>query len=123
MKYTILICIVAFVACQPNVKNDDSVNQSDSLAGEVVVTLQADSSSFTSSSFPLEDNSGFGFTIIKNGKPVIVQKNIPSVQGNIPFVSDEDALATANLMIAKMKSGIFPPSIKPEELDSMGVVY
>lgn len=70
-------------------------------------------------------DNGFGFEITGNAKGAmhIRQETIPAVQGNHPFMSEENAAETAQLMIFKLTHGIIPPAISVEELDSLGVVY
>ena len=58
-----------------------------------------------------------------SGKLKIRQPNIPAIQGNQPFITEEDARATAMLMINKLEKGIMPPAVTVEELDSIGIIY
>jgi hypothetical protein len=64
----------------------------------------------------------FGYKILKDGKMIINQMNIPAVQGNKGFPSQESAMKTGELMLNKIKKGVFPPTISKEELDSLGVI-
>jgi hypothetical protein len=63
------------------------------------------------------------FHIIENGKIMIRQTHIPVIEGKIAFVDSIQAVKVSNLMISKMKNGIFPPSVQYKELDSLGVIY
>ena len=65
----------------------------------------------------------FAYQILKDGKMIINQMNIPAVQGNKGFPSKETALKTGELMLNKIKKGVFPPTISKEELDSLGVIW
>lgn len=91
--------------------------------------FQIDTSKYSVSVFeiePGENNSeGFGFelTMKSSGNMKIRQPNIPAIQGNQPFITEEDARATALLMVSKLEKGIMPPAVTVEELDSIGVVY
>lgn len=67
-------------------------------------------------------DQSFGYQILKDGKLMIDQKNIPAVQGNRGFSSKSDAEKVANFAIDKIKKGAFPPTISVEELDSLGVI-
>lgn len=74
--------------------------------------------------FPIQvDGLGWGYQILKDGKLLIDQQNIPAVQGNKYFVSKEDAEKTANFILEKIKKGFFPPTLSVEELDSLNIIY
>jgi hypothetical protein len=70
----------------------------------------------------LNDDYSFGYQILKNGKLMIDQKNIPAIQGTKGFSLKVDAERTANFALEKIKKGAFPPTISIEELDSLGVI-
>lgn len=69
-----------------------------------------------------ENNGGFGYQILKDGKLVIDQPNIPAIQGNQFFSTREKAQKTADYLVEKLNKGIFPPTLAVEELDSLGVL-
>lgn len=64
---------------------------------------------------------GYGYDIYVDGQRYIHQVNIPSVPGTKGFESEADALKVATLVRQKIENNIMPPSITPEELDSLGV--
>ncbi len=64
----------------------------------------------------------FGYQILENGKVIINQVNIPAIQGNHGFSSREKAQKTGEFALHKIKNGFFPPTITPEEMDSLGVL-
>ncbi len=66
--------------------------------------------------------SGYGYDILVNGKVYVHQPNIPAVQGNRGFSTEQAARKTASLVAFKIKNKILPPSIEVRELDSMGVL-
>ncbi|MCE7064100.1 DUF4907 domain-containing protein [Dyadobacter sp. CY326] len=70
-----------------------------------------------------EAGSGWGYRILENGKPLIVQHNVPGIAGNNGFKDKQSALKTARLVEQKLESGIFPPSVSSHELDSLGIKY
>jgi len=70
----------------------------------------------------LVDSIGWGYDVLVNGEMYIHQPHIPAVPGNKGFKSEEDAQKAAKLMIYKLRMGISPPSITPDELDSLGVL-
>ena len=53
---------------------------------------------------------------------IINQPHIPSIQGNKAFSSRFKAAIAAQFILDKINNNIFPPSISPEELDSLGVL-
>jgi Domain of unknown function (DUF4907) len=64
----------------------------------------------------------FGYQILKDGKMLINQATIPAIQGNQGFSSREKAQKTGEFVLQKIEKGFFPPTISPEELDSLGVL-
>ena len=67
-------------------------------------------------------NRGWGYDILVDGKIYIHQPNIPAIMGNNGFSSEEDAQEAGEFIIQKLKNNIVPPSVTPEELDSLGVL-
>jgi hypothetical protein len=68
-----------------------------------------------------EGKTGFGFRIYSEEKVIIEQPHIPAVSGNVPFQSAQHAASAAQLMMHKLEHKIFPPTITPLELDSLGI--
>ena len=68
-------------------------------------------------------DSGFGYRISRRGRNIIDQPYIPTVEGNHPFVTADDAAHTAVLVKQKLRYGLFPPAINRQELDSMHIRY
>ena len=64
----------------------------------------------------------YGYTILADGKVFIHQPSIPSVSGNSSFKTESEAQKVANLMVYKLRNNIMPPSVTPNELDSLGVL-
>ena len=65
---------------------------------------------------------GWGYDIMVDGKIYIHQPNIPAIMGNNGFSSEENAQEAGEYIIQKLKNNIVPPSVTPEELDSLGVL-
>ncbi|MFK7948435.1 MAG: DUF4907 domain-containing protein [Saprospiraceae bacterium] len=65
---------------------------------------------------------GWGYDIKQNGKPYIHQPHIPSVGGNQGFSTQAKAEKAASFVRYKIENNIMPPSVSPEELDSLGVL-
>ncbi|MBA3899261.1 MAG: DUF4907 domain-containing protein [Bacteroidetes bacterium] len=70
-----------------------------------------------------EQDNGWGYKIYAGQKVVIDQTHIPAISGVVAFYDKEQAEKTGKLVIAKIQSGIFPPTISITELDSLGVEY
>ena len=65
--------------------------------------------------------NGWGAKILVDGKLYITMNRIPAIEGNKPFVSEQQALKTANFAISKMKRKVSLPDISIKELDSLGI--
>jgi hypothetical protein len=91
-------------------KNDDS-NQLEKIENinYSVITFQ-------------NDNKDWGYKILKNNKAIINQPNIPAIQGNKGFPSEEKAKKTGEFVLQKIIKGEFPPIISTEDLDSLEIL-
>lgn len=69
------------------------------------------------------DDQGWGYQLFRGSHLEIDQKNIPSVNGLHYFQSEEKALLAAELALEKIDQGLFPPSVNPKELDSIGAIH
>lgn len=68
------------------------------------------------------DNKDWGYKILKNNKAVINQPNIPAIQGNKGFSSEDKAKKTGELVLQKIIKGEFPPIVSLEDLDSLEIL-
>lgn len=66
-------------------------------------------------------DSTFGYFIFKLGDLMIEQTSIPGLQGLKGFSRIEDAQKTANLVIEKIQTQGFPPTITVADLKKMGI--
>ncbi len=66
--------------------------------------------------------NGWGAEIFVGGKLYITMNRIPAIEGNKPFVSERQALLTANFAIGKMKKKESLPNISLKEIDSLGII-
>ncbi|SIR01407.1 DUF4907 domain-containing protein [Maribacter ulvicola] len=65
-------------------------------------------------------NDGFGYQIMRGKKIVILQEYIPGFPGKQNFVSEEQALKTANLVISKLENGE-SPILLPSDLEKLHI--
>lgn len=65
---------------------------------------------------------GWTYHILIDDKVYIDQQYIPCVAGKQRFTSEDDALKTGRLVLKKLRDGQIP-TIKIQELDSIGVIY
>ncbi len=66
---------------------------------------------------------GWGYRIFTGDTTLLIQQDvIPGMPGENGFDSEAKAATTAGYVIAKMRKGIFPPTVSPRELDSLGVL-
>lgn len=65
---------------------------------------------------------GWGYDILADGSIYIHQPNVPAIMGNSGFSSEEKARKAGEFVISKIQNNIIPPSVTPEELDSLGVL-
>jgi hypothetical protein len=69
-----------------------------------------------------QQNSGFGYQILKKHKILISQPFIPAIQGEKTFKNETDAQKTADLVVSKIDKYSLP-KISVHELDSMKIAY
>lgn len=67
-------------------------------------------------------NSGYGYQILKKQKILINQPFIPAIQGEKSFKNETDAQKTAELVVSKIHRYSLP-KISIHELDSMKIKY
>jgi hypothetical protein len=113
MRSLLIVLLVSFLfACSSDTKQDSLDLSANPFAGRIVEVKTLES-----------EKLGWGYVIYIDGKQTIHQKHIPGVSGNHGFITEEQAKRTADLVIDKIKDGIFPPSITIQELDSLGIIY
>jgi len=128
MKYfaIVLSLILASCAGKSEEKTDKELDHEFSDSIEKVIdqkeTLVETSKDVYSVRTTFEPENGWGYQILNNGELYINQPHIPAVAGNKGFDSENKATITADYIIYKMNNGLFPPTVSPEELDSLGVM-
>ncbi len=67
-------------------------------------------------------DSGWGYAIFVDGKKLIIQKQIPVIEGIHAFKTQENAYNCAQRVIIKLISGEMPPSITRQDLIDMNII-
>ncbi len=112
IKKTILIVIaITAIACNNN------SSEKNNTAEKTPTNLNLNLSDST-----YQTEVGWGYDIKMNGKTYIHQPHIPSVGGNQGFSTQEKAQKAAEFIKYKIENNIMPPSVSPQELDSIGVL-
>ena len=108
ISFAFLLLCIANVVAQITMKPENNNNKSNT-------------DKYTYKIIYIPENT-FGYEILANGKTLIHQENIPSMPGNKGFNKKEQSEKCAHFVISKLKNNIMPPTITPEELDSLGVL-
>lgn len=62
---------------------------------------------------PMEVAGGWGYSIMLDGKAIIIQDVIPAISGRHAFTREKDALAVGNWVCTQIAGGK-SPSVSPE---------
>jgi hypothetical protein len=65
----------------------------------------------------IEVPNGWGYDILRDGRPYFHQDNIPGIRGNRVFRTREDALAVGGFLCNKIKTGQLPNITEQEMRD------
>jgi hypothetical protein len=66
--------------------------------------------------------TGFGYDILIYDAVYNHQPHIPAINGMRGFHKKEQAQKAAELVVYKIRNNIMPPSLSPQELDSLGTL-
>ena len=66
--------------------------------------------------------TGYGYDILIYDAVYNHQPHIPAINGMRGFHTKEQAQKAAELVVYKIRNNIMPPSVSPQELDSIGVL-
>jgi hypothetical protein len=66
--------------------------------------------------------TGFGYNILIYDAIYNHQPHIPAINGMRGFHTKEQAHTAAELVVYKIRNNIMPPSLSPQELDSLGTL-
>lgn len=116
-----------FLAC-----DSDSASEANSPESNetIIESPQIDSNiNLDTTSVPLytvepfeKGENDWGYRIMAGDAVFINQPHIPAAQGNLGFSSKEKATIAGEFMMYKLNTGISPPTVSIEELDSLGVL-
>jgi hypothetical protein len=112
------VFIIFFAACSKKETETSSVQPKTTPENISAVEEKPDITFLT---YPQDD--GWGYDIFINGKMYIHQPYIPAVSGLQTFKTDADAKKAAEFVKTKIEKNILPPSVSPQELDSLGVLH
>ena len=122
MKIIVLIILVlVFVSCKDAVPKKSPGNEDLTLTDKPVEDEIREKNTSVYEVRTVENASGWGYEVWKDGAMVIKQEHIPAVQGIRAFSSQEQAQKAAEIFKAKLEQGIFPPTMSMAELQSIGV--
>jgi hypothetical protein len=117
MKKPIVLFLFAFLACKPSQKQEktdetvsviDAVKENDEPITEVRTFVALEGT--------------YGYEIWIDGTKTIYQASIPGLPGNEGFSSEEKAKKAGEFVAVKIRKNQMPPTVTPEELDSLGVL-
>lgn len=97
---------------QPKVTNELDSYQQNSPYKDASITFE----------FIEAESNTWGYKILIEGSPVIIQPNKPGLPGNEGFKTQEQAEKVAKLVISKIRNGEMPPTVTIEELKGLGVL-
>lgn len=135
MKSTLLLIAIGLFACSQapeTTTSKQSITSTKTPQKELNSEVQADQSSEAiptvtkktslSQRVFYTENVGWGYQIYDGTTLLLKQVYIPAIQGNHAFDSKGAAEKTANFVLEKIASGIFPPTLSVNELDSLDVL-
>jgi len=118
MKHlTFLLPALLFISCS----QDETPSDSQSVNNEKQSEVHSQKIQWSSRAIPIDD-LGWGYELFHGSRRQISQKNIPAISGLHYFETKEKAELAAAFALEKIDQGFFPPSVNPEELDSIGAI-
>ena len=116
--FFVVLIFTALLGCTHTNKNIPATKTTEATAQE---KPKPEAEKFTFRIIPAAENT-FGYEILDQGKILVQQKTIPAMPGNNGFKTEDDAKKCADFVISKLNQNIMPPSVTPEELDSLGII-
>jgi len=117
VKYSLILLQFAFLsACSSTEKKTN--DNSGAAEGSTTINNNVNNNY----SFKTFEVGGYwGYDVYKDNQLLIHQPNIPAIEGDRGFSSEQKAITVANLTIKKLQDGVMPPTLSIEELDSLKV--
>ena len=116
--FFVVLIFTALLACTHTNTYQPAAKTTEATAQE---KPKAEVEKYTFRIIPALENT-FGYEILDQGKILVQQKTIPAMPGNNGFKTEDDAKKCADFVISKLNRNIMPPSVTPEELDSLGII-
>ncbi len=69
------------------------------------------------------ENNTWGYKIVLEGSPMIIQASKPGLPGNEGFKTREQAQKLAEFVMAKIRNGQMPPTVSIEDLQRMNALH
>lgn len=112
----ILLCalVLLFTNCQ-------STDEKETETVKNTPAVKKDSDGYTFKAM-YKEKVGWGYQIFKGAKIEINQDHVPAVNGLFGFETREKAEIAAKFVISKMNEGMKQPTVKAQELDSIGAI-
>jgi hypothetical protein len=124
---TVIFSLLLMYSCsqKKNTANDDDENKMQDTAKprenpykDAVIEVKV----FNNDTVAGSNLHGFGYNIYISTTMYVHQPNIPAVAGNNGFATAEKAQRAGEFIVYKIRNNIMPPSVTPQELDSLHVV-
>lgn len=141
MKFWIVVIALAFVGCSNDTvvadhseksvessivaaspEENGKVTNSDTLKNKKQEEKIIPTPSSPYSTQVFEHDNGWGYQLFEEKQLLIHQEHIPSIPGVKGFSSREKAEIAANFILKEVEKGVFPPTVTPKILDSLGVL-
>lgn len=121
------LLILSIFGCSENSRSEetkDSINHSKTQDSDIESNDELNTNKDVSVTYNAvyHGEIGWGYQIFKGRKLVINQEHIPAVNGLHGFKTQHQAELAAEFVIEKMKEGWDRPTVKAEELDSIGAI-
>jgi hypothetical protein len=104
----------------PKTVDSATISKQDSASAKIS-DASKDEMNIVVKTFQNENGNGYGYDLIRDKKVYVHQPNIPAVQGNSGFKTEDQARRVGLLAAKKIRMNILPPTIEIRELDSMGI--
>ncbi|MEP2239296.1 MAG: DUF4907 domain-containing protein [Maribacter sp.] len=103
IKYSVVIVLFLALVFGYSIYNQSATSPSQLFHSEVV-----------------DLNDGYGYQIMRGEKVIILQEYIPGLSGKQKFVTEEQALKTASLVLSKLEDGE-SPMLLPSDLVELNI--